>query len=60
MTSYQKLPKKQQRELDPRRRGSWGNVKPVTQQPDRSDAYNRMKQKRRWQRETDASGIFAA
>ena len=48
---YQKLPKKQQRAMDREKRGSWGQVKPITRCPLRSDAYNRSKENGRWQME---------
>ena len=50
-TPYQKLPKKKQREIDRAKRGSWGDVNPVTKCAERSDAYNRKVQNRRWQSE---------
>lgn len=60
--AYQKLPKKKQRELDRQKRGSWGEISPVTRRAERSDAYDRKDQNRRWRsearRETDHSGGF--
>ena len=53
---YEKLSKKQKRELDKARRGSWGAVKPVTRKPADSKAYNRQKA-RRW-RNDDHPGAF--
>ena len=48
---YQKLQKKQQRAIDREKRGSWGEVQPITRCPARSDAYNRSKENCRWQME---------
>lgn len=40
---FEKLSKKQQREINAARRGSWGAVNPVTRKPENSKAYNRTK-----------------
>ena len=40
---YEKLSKKKQRELDAKRRGSWGGINPVTRKPENPKAYNRQK-----------------
>ena len=40
---YEKLSKKKQRELDLRRRGSWGGLNPVTRRPKNPKAYDRRK-----------------
>lgn len=40
---YEKLSKKKKRELDAKRRGSWGGLNPVTRKPENSRAYNRRK-----------------
>ena len=40
---YEKLSKKKKRELDAKRRGSWGGLNPVTRKPENSRAYNRPK-----------------
>jgi hypothetical protein len=45
---YEKLPKKKQREVDRKKRGTWGAISPVTRRPERSDAYDRQKENRRW------------
>ena len=45
--SYDKLSKKKKRELDAKRRGSWGGVSPVTRKPANPKAYNRAKA-RKW------------
>lgn len=44
---YEKLSKKQQRELNRANRGSWGAVNPVTRKPANPKAYNRQKARRR-------------
>lgn len=44
---YEKLSKKQQRELNRAKRGSWGAVNLVTRKPANPKAYNRQKA-RRW------------
>ena len=46
-TAYEKLSKKKKRELDAKRRGSWGGVSPVTRKPANPKAYNRAKA-RKW------------
>lgn len=40
---YEKLSKKKRRELDQKRRGSWGNVNPVTRKSENPKVYNRKK-----------------
>jgi hypothetical protein len=60
---YQKLPKKKQLEIDRQSRGAWGNLSPVTRCPQRSDAYDRHKENRRWkadarQQERTSGGGF--
>ncbi len=47
-TPYEKMGKKAQRALDARRRGSWGDISPVTRRPENPKAYKR-KQARRWE-----------
>ncbi len=44
---YAKLSKKKQRELDRKRRGTWGSLNPVTRKPANPKAYNRQKA-RKW------------
>ena len=51
--SYDKLSKKKKRELDAKRRGSWGGVNPVTRKPENPKAYNRRKA-RKWDHESSA------
>lgn len=38
---YEKLSKRRQRELDRKKRGSWGEISPVTRKPENPKAYNR-------------------
>lgn len=44
---YAKLSKKKKRELDARRRGTWGGLNPVTRKSPDPRAYNRKKVRRR-------------
>ena len=44
---YEKLSKKKKRELNARKRKTWGNVNPVTRRPENPKAYNRQKA-RKW------------
>ena len=46
--AYEKLSKKKKRELDAKRRGSWGGVNPVTRKPANPKAYNRTKARKQW------------
>ena len=43
---YEKLSKKQKRKIDQKRRGSWGNLNPVTRRSESKKIYNRAKSKR--------------
>ena len=52
---YDKLSKKAKRELDARRRGSWGGLSPVTRKPPNPKAYDRNKAKRRKYDDSDSS-----
>lgn len=45
--SYKKLSKKNQRELNRKKRGTWGALNPVSRKPENPKAYNRRKA-RRW------------
>ena len=47
---YEKLSKKKKRELNAKKRSTWGSLNPVTRTPANSRAYNRQKA-RRWKRE---------
>ena len=38
---YEKLSKKQKRKIDQKRRGSWGNLNPVTRRSESKKIYNR-------------------
>lgn len=40
---YEKLSKKKQREINASRRGTWGELNPVTRKPVNPKAYNRKK-----------------
>ena len=54
---YEKLSKKQQRERNKQRRGSWGAVNPVTRKPANPKAYNRQKA-RRWKYDPPERAFF--
>ena len=47
MIPYQKLSKKQQREINNAKRVTWGNLNPITRTPPSSRAYNRRKSQER-------------
>lgn len=47
---YEKLSKKKQREINARKRGSWGGIDPVTRKPKNSKAYDRSKA-RQWKKD---------
>lgn len=49
---YEKLSKKAKRELDLKKRGTWGGLNPVTRVPPNPKAYNR----RKAQKWSDGSG----
>ena len=40
---YEKLSKKEKRRLDREKRGTWGELSPVTRKPENPKAYNRRK-----------------
>ena len=46
-TPFDKLSKKKQRELNQRKRGTWGGLSPVTRRPPNPKAYNRSTAQRR-------------
>ena len=50
---YEKLSKKEKRKLDAKRRGSWGEISPVTRKPENPKAYRRQ-QARKWTRDVDS------
>ena len=51
--AYENLSKKKKRQLDAKRRGSWGGVNPVTRKPENPKAYNRRKA-RKWDHDSSA------
>ena len=51
---YEKLSKKEKRELDNSRRGTWGELNPVTRRPVPAKAYNRSKA-RKWNYDDSSS-----
>jgi len=53
---YEKLSKKQKREIDRARRATWGDVSPVTKRIESAKAYNRKKHQREdW---NSGAGVF--
>lgn len=48
---FEKLSKKKQRELNKKKRTTWGSLDPTTREPDNSKAYNRNKRKEMNRRE---------
>ena len=53
---YEKLSKKQKREIDKARRATWGDVIPVTKRIESAKIYNRKKHQRRdWE---SGAGVF--
>ena len=54
---YKKCSKKQKRLLDRAKRGTWGDLKPVTRMPANPKAYNR-KKARRWRRDDHLCAFF--
>lgn len=56
--SYEKLSKKKKRELNQKRRSSWGGVNPVTRKPANPKVYNRAKA-RKWIHD-DSSTVLSA
>lgn len=50
MIPYQKLSKKQQREINNAKRVTWGNLNPITRTAPSSRAYNRRKSQE-WKRD---------
>lgn len=55
---YEKLAKRQKREIDSTRRGSWGGINPVTRKPPNPKAYNR-KKTRTWMDDSSMTGSFS-
>lgn len=55
---YEKRSKKEKRKLDLSRRGSWGEINPVTRKPTSSKAYNRKKAQDWKRKEPPESCVF--
>lgn len=53
---YEKLSKKQQKEINRKKRATWGTVNPVTRKVENAKAYNRKKHQRRM--DEDGAGAF--
>ena len=47
---YEKLSKKEQQKINKAKRGTWGEINPVTRKPENSKAYNR-KRAQAWKKE---------
>lgn len=47
---YEKLSKKEQQKINKARRGTWGELNPVTRKPQNSKAYNR-KRTQAWKKD---------
>ena len=52
---YEKMSKKQKKEMDAQKRATWGDRSPVTRYPKHSAAYDRNKEKEKLR--NDAGGI---
>ncbi len=50
---YEKLSKKKQKELNAKKRTTWGSLNPVTRRPENTKAYNRQKT-RKWSEDSGA------
>ncbi|MEI6579995.1 MAG: hypothetical protein WCN92_11130 [Eubacteriales bacterium] len=57
-TPYAKLPKRKKREIDIRKRGTWGRLNPVTRKPPNPKVYSRKKTQERNQEEDFNSAPF--
>ena len=55
---FEKLSKKQQKELNNLKRRSWGEINPVTRRPENPKAYNRRKA-RKWSDDSRSSVPFS-
>ena len=55
---FDKLSKRQQRELNARKRITWGELNPVTRKPENSKAYNRAKAQS-WKKNTTEPFYYA-
>ena len=47
---YEKMSKKEQQKINKTRRGTWGDLNPVTRKPENSKAYNR-KRAQEWKKD---------
>lgn len=60
---YEKCSKKERRNRDRLKRGTWGELNPVTRRPERSNAYSRSAEKeksRRWERNSGDGICFVS
>jgi hypothetical protein len=55
---YEKLSKKRKRELDLKKRGSWGALNPVTRKPRSPKAYDRRKAQS-WKKESGPASFVS-
>ena len=56
---YEKLSKKEQRKINKAKRGTWGDINPVTRKPQNSKVYNR-KRAQAWKKDLpDLRSFFA-
>ncbi len=55
---YEKLSKKKKRELDAKRRNTWGGLSPVTRKAENPKAYNRRKARKRSDDSSDPCLLF--
>lgn len=56
---FEKLSKKKQREINSRRRNTWGSISPVTRKPSSPKAYNRQKALK-WKNDSGSVPFFFA
>lgn len=55
---YEKLSKKEQQKINKAKRGTWGELNPITRKPQNSKAYNR-KRAQAWKKDSpDLCSIF--
>ena len=55
-TPYEKMSKKEKRKIDALKRGSWGQINPVTRMKPNSKAYQRTKAQN-WKRECSGTAL---
>ena len=55
---YEKLSKKEQQKINKAKRGTWGNLNPVSRKPENSKAYNR-KRTQDWKKELPNLASFS-